>query len=144
MEIKKQHSNAGGQDLHYLQVGSGPPLVLLHGLFGHHFCWRLNLQALAARHTVLAIDIPGFGESMAPPELDCGMGAQVARLLSWMEQLGLPSIDLVASSWGGGIALLLAARSQKVRSLVLAAPVNPWSNFGRDRVRLGSGRVGSV
>jgi pimeloyl-ACP methyl ester carboxylesterase len=55
----------------------------------------------------------------------------------------LVDVDVVASSWGGAIALLLAAADARVRSLVLSAPVNPWSLFGRDRVRFFSGRVGA-
>lgn len=144
MEIRQHCSDVKGQELHYLQTGSGSPLVLVHGLFGNHFCWRLNLEAFAARHIVFALDLPGFGESKAPRGLDCGMEAQALRLLSWMEQLGLQSVDLVASSWGGGVALLLAALTPKVRSLVLAAPVNPWSEFGRKRVRFFSDRTGAA
>jgi pimeloyl-ACP methyl ester carboxylesterase len=51
-------------------------------------------------------------------------------------------VDVVASSWGGAVALFLAARSRKVRSLVLAAPVNPWSDFGAERIRFLSSRLG--
>ncbi len=72
------------------------------------------------------------------------MEAQASRLLCWLEQLGLESLDVVASSWGGGVGLLLAARTPKVRSLVLAAPVNPWSDLGRERVRFFSGRMGAT
>jgi pimeloyl-ACP methyl ester carboxylesterase len=144
MEIARHSVDVGGQELGYLQSGSGPPLVLIHGLFGGHFCWRLNVPAFARRHLTFAVDLPGFGESVAPRELDCGMEAQACRLLRWLEQLGLESVDVVASSWGGGVALMLAAQTPKVRSLVLAAPVNPWSDLGRKRVRFFSGRMGGT
>ncbi len=51
---------------------------------------------------------------------------------------------MIGSSWGGAVALFLAVRSSKVRSLVLAAPVNPWSQFGSGRVRFLAGRFGGI
>jgi pimeloyl-ACP methyl ester carboxylesterase len=133
------------QPMHYMRAGSGPPLVLVHGLLGGAFCWRLNLPAFAQRFTTFAVDLPGFGESLAPAGADCGMESQAIRLLSWLEELGLEQVDVVASSWGGAVALFLAALSPaRVRSLVLAAPVNPWSDFGLDRVRFFSGRWGAT
>jgi 4,5:9,10-diseco-3-hydroxy-5,9,17-trioxoandrosta-1(10),2-diene-4-oate hydrolase len=143
MEIANKQIDVGGQELRFLQSGSGDPVVLIHGLFGGHFCWRRNIRAFAERHQTLAVDLPGFGESVVSPALDCSMEAQALRLLSWLEQLGLESVSLVASSWGGGVALLLAALTPRVRSLVLAAPVNPWSTLGRERVRFFSGGIGA-
>src|SRR5262245_30200380 len=133
VEIGRHFVNAGGQELHYLQAGVGSPLLLIHGLFGGHFCWRLNIPVFSRRYSTLAVDLPGFGESTVPAVLDCSMEAQTLRLLVFLEELGLSSVDVVASSWGCGVALLLAALTSKVRSLVLAAPVNPWSSFGRNR-----------
>lgn len=72
------------------------------------------------------------------------MQAQALRLLRWLDNLQLESVDLVAASWGGGVALLLAALSPKVRSLVLAAPVNPWSKAGQERVRFFASRLGAT
>jgi pimeloyl-ACP methyl ester carboxylesterase len=132
-----------GQRLHYQKAGSGPPLLLIHGLLGGSFCWRFNISELSARRTVYAIDLAGQGLSDAPSRTDCGMRAQAARVTRFVDANHLGDVDVVASSWGGAIALLLAAQDARVRSLVLAAPVNPWSLFGRDRVRFFSGRLGA-
>jgi pimeloyl-ACP methyl ester carboxylesterase len=138
-------SSESEQPLHYLQSGSGPPLLLIHGLLGASFCWRWNVPALAQRFTTLAVDLPGFGQSRPLPDANCGMESQAMRLLSWLEGLGLERVDVVASSWGGAVALFLAALSPRtVRSLVLAAPVNPWSEFGLERVRFFSRGVGAA
>ena len=142
MEIRRNKAQVGTEELCYLQAGSGSPLLLIHGLLGGHFCWRLNIPALAQQHAIFAVDLPGFGETVVPRTLDCSMQTQASRLLAWVEQLGLESIDIVSSSWGGGVALLLAALTPRVRSLVLAAPVNPWSDFGRKRLRFFDGWVG--
>lgn len=143
MQIRDCWAEIDGQRMHYLNCGSGPAMILVHGLLGGSFCWRFNLEAMAERFTVYALDLPGLGLSAAPRTLDCSMGAQAQRLLGFMEQAGLAQVDLIASSWGGGVAMLLAALTPRVRSLVLAAPVNPWSYWGHERVQFFSGRLGS-
>lgn len=144
MEFKKRKFEIAGQELGFFQAGSGPPLVLIHGLLGGAFCWRFNIPAFAEHFTTYAVDLPGFGECDAPRDLDCGMQSQAQRLLALLEKLGIQSVDIVASSWGGAVALAVAAISPKVRSLVLAAPVNPWSEFGNGRVRFLSSRMGGL
>jgi pimeloyl-ACP methyl ester carboxylesterase len=72
------------------------------------------------------------------------MTAQANRVLSLLNHLQLEEVDVVGCSWGGAIAMLLAAQSAKVRSLVLAAPVNPWSTLGLGRIRFLNGRTGEA
>ncbi len=143
MRTQDHWAEIEGRRLHYLKSGAGPAVILVHGLLGGSFCWRFNIEALAERFTVYALDLPGLGLSPAPRRLDCSMQAQARWLLGFMEQMRLDRVDLVGSSWGGGVALLLSALSPRVRSLVLAAPVNPWSEWGRKRVEFFSGRLGS-
>jgi 4,5:9,10-diseco-3-hydroxy-5,9,17-trioxoandrosta-1(10),2-diene-4-oate hydrolase len=160
MEIQKnkvetREIEVNGTTLQYLysveQPDSGtersrskPPLLLLHGLLGGSFCWRMNIAALSQQRTVMALDLPGFGEYDAPHQTDCSMQTQADRLVCMLEKLSLDRVDVIGSSWGGAVALFLAARSNKVRSMVLAAPVNPWSDLGSGRVRLLSGRLGGM
>jgi pimeloyl-ACP methyl ester carboxylesterase len=144
MQIERLTAEVDGEQIRYFRTGAGPPLLLLHGLLGGSFCWRRNMQALSLRHTVLAIDLPGHGESDAPGHLNCSMPAQAHRVSSLLERLELEEVDVVGCSWGGAIAMFLAAQSTKVRSLVLAAPVNPWSNFGAGRIRFLSGSMGET
>ncbi|MGZ4828824.1 MAG: alpha/beta fold hydrolase [Candidatus Angelobacter sp.] len=144
MQIDKLTTEIDGQQLHYLRVGAGPPLLLLHGLLGGSFCWRRNMEAFSHQHTVFAVDLPGHGESAAPRHLDCSMAAQASRVSSLLEQLKLEKVDVVGCSWGGAIAMFLAAQSGKVRSLALAAPVNPWSNLGARRIRFLNSRLGEA
>ncbi len=143
LEITEQSAEINGAQFHYLQAGGGPPLLLIHGLLGGAFCWRLNLPVFAERFTTYAVDLPGHGESPAPQDGGYSMQAQAARLHSWLQKQTIGPIDVIAASWGGGVALFLAALDPgMVRSLVLAAPVNPWSEFGRKRVRFFAGAVG--
>jgi pimeloyl-ACP methyl ester carboxylesterase len=144
MQPEKHRAEIGGEHIHYLQAGSGPPLVLIHGLLGGSFCWRFNLPAFSQRRTTLALDLPGFGGNDAPRDVDCGMQAQALRLSRLVEKLGMESVDIVGSSWGGAVAMHFAAMSGRVRSLVLVAPVNPWSDFGMDRIRFFNRRLGGA
>src|SRR5947209_9078821 len=124
-----------GQRMRYVRGGSGPPLLLVHGLLGGLFCWRFNIPALAEHYTVYAVDLPGSGLSDAPANTDCGMQRQAEWLNDFIEKLQLDQVNVLGSSFGGGVAMFLAARhANRLRSLVLAAPVNPWSSFGRGRI----------
>jgi pimeloyl-ACP methyl ester carboxylesterase len=144
MQIDKHTADIDGERILYFCAGAGRPLLLLHGLLGGSFCWRRNLEAFSRRHTVFAVDLPGHGESDARCNLDCSMPAQARRISSLLERLKLEEVDVLGCSWGGAIAMLLAAQSARVRSMVLAAPVNPWSSLGAGRIRFLQGRIGAA
>ena len=133
-----------GWRMDYQKAGSGPPLLLIHGLLGGAFCWRYNIADLAASRTVFAPDLPGMGLSEDSAAADYGMRSQADRLAEFIPQNDLRDLDVVASSWDGAVALLLAERLPQIRSLVLAAPVNPWSEFGRSRIRFLSRGLGAL
>ena len=141
-----------GARLRYLRAGSGPPVVLLHGLLGYSFSWRYTIPALAPHATVYAPDMLGAGFSDRPMELDCSLRAVAQRLVCFVEKLSLSRFDLVGTSHGGAVAMMAAARSldstavgaPKIGKLVLVAPVNPYSAHGRWLAPFLGGRVGSA
>ena len=125
----------GGSRMRYLRAGSGPVLILLHGLMGYSFSWRFAMPALAPYRTVYAPDLFGAGFSDRP-KIDHSMRATSLRVLAFAENLGLTSFDLLGTSRGGAVAMCVAAeslnrRNARVHSLVLVAPVNPYSAHGR-------------
>jgi pimeloyl-ACP methyl ester carboxylesterase len=120
----------------FLQAGSGSPLILLHGLLGYSFSWRLNMSALAQHRKVLALDQLGVGFSEHPGDLDCTMRAVAARTLAFIDQQAPGNFDLLGTSHGGAVAMwvaaLLAERGDsRLQRLILSAPANPWSPHGR-------------
>jgi pimeloyl-ACP methyl ester carboxylesterase len=126
-----------GARMRYLRAGSGPPLILLHGLMGYSFSWRYVMPALAACATVYAPDLLGAGFSDRP-SVDHSMRATGLRVLQFARSLGIESFDLLATSRGGAVAMSAAAecesdqaRKLRVRRLVLVCPVNPYSAHGR-------------
>ena len=119
-----------GARIRYLRAGSGPAIILLHGLFGYSFSWRFTIPALAPYATVYAPDLPGAGFSDRPRGIDHSMIGTARRVLLFAEKLGLDSFDLLGTSRGGAVAMVAAALSSKqdparVRRLILVAPVNP-------------------
>jgi pimeloyl-ACP methyl ester carboxylesterase len=126
-----------GARLRYLRAGSGPTLILLHGLLGYSFSWRYTMPALAPYATVYAPDMLGAGFSDRPAGIDHSMRGTAQRLLRFIERLGISSFDLVGTSHGGAVAMFAAAEcltgsvGLNLRRLVLVAPVNPYSAHGR-------------
>lgn len=128
--VEERWVSVDGLRMRYLQAGSGPPLVLVHGLLGYSFSWRFNLAALARQRTVYAPDLPGAGFSEPSATMDCSMAGCASRLGQFLDRLGIENCDLLGTSHGGAIAMMAAERV-RVRRLILVAPVNPWSAHGR-------------
>lgn len=121
---------AGGHGMHYLRAGSGPELLLLHGLLGTAENWCRSMEILAPECTVYAFDALGLGESERVYGLDASLTATADRVIAFMDAVGIAAADLCGSSHGGAVAMMCAARyPQRVRSLVLHAPANPFSKI---------------
>ena len=143
-EAEELWTKVEGVRMRYLRAGSGPPLVLVHGLLGYSFSWRFNMDALAQHRTVYAVDMPGAGFSEHSPKLDCSFRGSALRVLHFADNLGLDSFELLGTSHGGAVVMIATAianreRSSRVRNLILVAPVNPWSAHGRELAPFVSG-----
>ena len=137
-----------GARMRYLRAGTGPPLILLHGLMGYSFSWRFSLPAFAPYRTCYAPDMLGAGFSDRP-KIDHSMRATALRVLRLAESLKLPSFDLLGTSRGGAVAMCAAAEcltrgAPQVKRLILVAPVNPYSEHGRWLAPFLGSRVGSA
>jgi pimeloyl-ACP methyl ester carboxylesterase len=97
--------------IHYVEAGEGQPLLLIPGAFSTYRDWNRIIPLLAQQYRVLAIDYLGVGDSDKPRS---GAGytieAQADMLVKMMEILQISKVDIVGVSYGGGIALNLAAR----------------------------------
>ena len=124
---------------HALAGGSGPAVVLVHGLGVSSRYFAPLARRLQARHTVLAPDLPGYGRSATPPRaLDIPPLADALR--EWLDVVGIPAATLVGNSLGCQIAVDLALRApDRVPRLVLIGPsMDPGApSLLRQAVRLG-------
>jgi pimeloyl-ACP methyl ester carboxylesterase len=113
---------ASGVRLRVAEVGEGPPVVLLHGLFVDHTTWDGVVADLASEFRLIAPDLPGFGESEKPPPVrfPYGVEAFAEAIADLHAGLGLGRVALVGHGVGGAVALTLAARhAELVSHLVL-------------------------
>jgi pimeloyl-ACP methyl ester carboxylesterase len=121
-----------GVPVHYIDFGgSGPPMVLVHGLGGSAINWLGVGPSLARRYRVVALDLAGFGET-PPVKGATGLAAQqdlLDRFLAWV--ITGPAI-LVGNSMGGLLAMMeAAAEPGRVSHLILAAPAQPTPRRAR-------------
>ena len=124
-----------GTVLHWAELGgnaaappSAPPVVLLHGLTDSHLTWRSVAPLLARDRRVLMPDLPGCGLS-SRPDASYALDWHARVIARWIKSLGLPEVDIVGHSFGGGVAqMLLLECPERIRRVVLVAS----GGLGRD------------
>ena len=117
-----------GHRVSYRTAGSGPPLLLVHGLLECSLTWRKLAPALSLTHTVIAPDLLGHGDSDSPTAVDYSVGGHAWLLRDLLDELGLGRVTIVGHSLGGGIAMAFAGHyPDRVERLALIAP----GGFGR-------------
>ena len=123
--------DVGGVSTRYWVEGAGSPVVLIHGLSNSIEHWLLNINALAAEHTVYALDLMGHGRTDKPLSRSYGLSDLASFVIDFMDALGIDRADLIGHSLGGGVALVIAETSPKrVRRLVLVDSVGLAADLG--------------
>lgn len=121
--LEPQELQIPGFRIAYLDGGEGEPLVLVHGMGANKDEWNRVADHLTSHHRVIAVDLPGFGESDKPVDGSYMTPDQVQYLRQFVEALGLASIHLGGNSMGGRVAAAYAAQyPDQVQSLWLMAP----------------------
>ena len=114
--------------LRYERRGSGEPLVLIHGLGGTRFIWTPVLGRLAETRDVIAVDMPGFGDS---PRLPQGVPASAANLgaavIALCSEIGVERPHVAGNSLGGWVALEIA-RAGGAASVCAISPAGLWAD----------------
>ena len=117
--IEHRYVTVCGVRVHYVQAGTGNPLVLLHGLGASWITWSLNIEPQARHFTVYALDLPGHGDS-DKPEIDYSIPSGVRFIQAFLNVLKLDRVALVGNSIGGLFAFRVAREApQKVSQVVL-------------------------
>jgi pimeloyl-ACP methyl ester carboxylesterase len=133
----QEHLHTGtvrGARVNYAEMGEGPPLIFIHGLSGCWQNWLENIPHMARRHRVVALDLPGFGESELPHE-EISIPGYGRFVDAFLGEIGVERAALVGNSMGGFIAAETAiSHPSRVAKLVLvsAAGLKRTSNWQLD------------
>jgi len=116
--------------MHHIRRGTGKPLLLIHGLGGHWQSWNPILADLASRREVIAVDLPGFGQT---PKLagETSIRTLADETTTFLHAHGLSGIDAVGSSMGARLVLELARRGGIVGGVVALNPGGFWQGWER-------------
>jgi pimeloyl-ACP methyl ester carboxylesterase len=138
--IQRNHLQLDGLRLSYLEQGTAvedqPTLVLLHGLMGCAETFVPLMEELGAGQHVIALDLPGAGQSERREDIDARLLPTAELVASFLKMLNVTRPVLLGHSHGGAVALSVAARYREmVRSLVLLAPAHPYFEEANPLIR---------
>jgi pimeloyl-ACP methyl ester carboxylesterase len=119
--IERVEVSLHGHRVNFNIAGHGPPVVLIHGVAGRAAQWDQTAQLLAERHTVIAPDLLGHGDS-AKPRGDYSLGAHASGIRDLLVGLGIERASIVGHSLGGGVAMQFAYQfPERCERLVLVS-----------------------
>lgn len=114
-----------GHTVHYVDEGSGPTLLLLHGNPTWSFLWRDVIRALRDDFRCIALDYPGFGLSTAKPGYRYLPEEHADVVTGFVDALGLDRVTVVGQDWGGMVGLAVVQRRSAVFDRLVLA--NTWA-----------------
>ncbi|WP_071872391.1 alpha/beta fold hydrolase [Atopomonas hussainii] len=111
-DLEHESARVGQINYHFYRGGpsDSPTLVLLHGFGANKDNWVRMAQHLTQDYQVIAIDLPGFGDSDKPNNISYDVGSQAERVAQLTKELGITRFHIAGNSMGGHIAALVAAR----------------------------------
>ena len=125
-EMTHGYAQANGVRLHYVEQGSGPLVILLHGFPDFWYCWRHQIPALAAAgYRVVAPDLRGYNESERPQGVVAyGLDTLASDVAALIQALGAERATVVGHDWGGLVAWHVAMHHPEVVSslVIMNAP----------------------
>jgi len=124
-----------GKKIHYIEAGNGQPIILIHGFLYHTVMWKNNINALAEKFKVYAIDLWGWGCSERLNETEYSFERYGKQIVGFMDALNIKKATLAGQSMGGGISVYVAAHyPDRVDRLILVDPAvipYPMTTIGR-------------
>src|SRR3954470_23996268 len=110
-----------GHERAFVKIGTGPALLLLHGLGCDHTSWDPVIDSLSRRYTVIAPDLLGHGQS-AKPRADYSVGGYAHGMRELRAVLGVDQVNVIGHSFGGGVAMQFAYQfPERTERLMLVA-----------------------
>jgi pimeloyl-ACP methyl ester carboxylesterase len=126
LSVTDRTSDAGGITIHYVEAGSGPLVVLLHGFPEFWYSWRNQIPSLAAAgFHVIAVDLRGYNESSKPPSIDAYRLPELTKdIAGLIRQTGEGPCIVAGHDWGGAVAWMTAMLYPELvqRLIILNSP----------------------
>src|SRR5215207_9624827 len=120
-----RYADVAGCVVHYVDEGSGPPLLLLHGNPTWSFLYRKIIVGLRDRHRCVAVDYPGFGLSSARPGYGFTPAEHADVVAELVRRLDLRGVTMMVQDWGGPIGFAVATRyPERFQAFVIG---NTWA-----------------
>jgi len=121
---KYQTKNIKGHKIAYQRSGTGPAVLMVHGITTYSFIWRKLIEHLEDDYDLIRVDLLGCGRSEMSSANDLSLKNHASIIENFISELGLEKVHLVGHDLGGGIAQILAVNiASKLRSLSLLNPV---------------------
>ena len=121
--------------VHYVEKGDGKPIILIHGFLYHTVMWKKNIDALAEKFKVYAIDLWGWGYSERLKKMEYSFELYGKQVTGFMDALNIKRATLAGQSMGGGISVYVAAHyPERIDRLILIDPAvipYPMTTIGK-------------
>ncbi|MEA3221585.1 MAG: alpha/beta hydrolase [Thermodesulfobacteriota bacterium] len=125
--VKHGYADNKGVKIHYVTLGEGPLVVMIHGFPDFWYTWRHQMDALSARFQVVAVDLRGYNKSDKPKGVkNYAMHILVSDIVAVIHHLGQDKAVIVGHDWGGTIAWFLAMTNPElVEKLIICNLPHP-------------------
>ncbi|GLB59887.1 alpha/beta hydrolase [Cytobacillus sp. NCCP-133] len=136
--------NVNGTPISFYEEGQGDPVVLIHGFCGSKDYWQKVIRPLAEDYRIIAIDLPGHGDSEMPSG-DSSIEKMAELIQGTIQELGVEKASLFGHSLGGYVTLAFAeAHEDKIRKFALIhSTANPDSEEGKKGRDVAAGKIGA-
>ncbi len=140
-KVTHHYANNDGVKIHYVSMGEGPVLIMLHGFPDFWYTWRYQMAELSKDHKVVAVDLRGYNKSDAPEGVEnYAMPILMKDVIAVIDDLKLKKGTIIANDWGGAIAWQVATyypnRVDKLIALNIPHPQG-MSNYLKDNPNTG-------
>ena len=140
-KVKHHYADNDGVKIHYVSMGKGPVLIMLHGFPDFWYTWRYQMAELSKDYKVVAVDLRGYNKSDAPKGVEkYAMPTLMKDVVAVIDDLKLKKATIIANDWGGAIAWQTATfypnRVEKLIALNIPHPQG-ISNYLKDNPSTG-------
>ena len=120
-EVTHKHANNDGTRIHYVSIGQGPLVVMIHGFPDYWYSWRHQMSALKDHYQVIAIDQRGYNKSDQPEGVEnYAMPLLVSDVAAVIKDTGASQATIVGHDWGGAVAWQVALNLPQItRNLII-------------------------